>query len=140
MSSLSLNISGKIDSVTVTLYKRVSDAANQLGIPFVVVGASARDMVLHYGYAAPIQRATADIDFAIQVSSWAAFDGLKRLLLAEGFSETDTQHQVKSPENIQVDLVPFGRVEDKKSNIAWPPDGNWVMSVNEHVKLTHFGG
>ena len=46
MSDLSLNISGKIDSQTVALYKNVSEAANQLEIPFVVVGASARDIVL----------------------------------------------------------------------------------------------
>ena len=48
MSDSSLNISGKIDSNTVALYESVSDAdesvsdaANQLKIPFVVVGPSA---------------------------------------------------------------------------------------------------
>lgn len=65
MSNTSLNISGKIDSATVGLYKSVSEAADDLEVPFVVVGASASDIVLHYGHEAQIQRATADIDFGI---------------------------------------------------------------------------
>lgn len=78
MSDLFLNISGKIDSDTVALYESVSDAANRLTIPFVVVGASARDIVLHYGHNARIQRATADVDFGIQVPDWSAFEALKK--------------------------------------------------------------
>ncbi|EAW30197.1 hypothetical protein GP2143_01600 [marine gamma proteobacterium HTCC2143] len=43
----------------------MSEAADDLEVPFVVVGASASDIVLHYGHEAQIQRATADIDFGI---------------------------------------------------------------------------
>ena len=45
MSSISFDLSGKIDQPTVnalSLLKRVADA---LGIPFFVVGASARDIL-----------------------------------------------------------------------------------------------
>jgi predicted nucleotidyltransferase len=31
------------------------------------VGASARDIVLHYGYGARVQRAIADVDFGMQI-------------------------------------------------------------------------
>ena len=58
MTNTLLNISGKIDLGTVALYKMVSNATAQLAIPFVVVGVSARDIVLHYGHGARIQRAT----------------------------------------------------------------------------------
>jgi predicted nucleotidyltransferase len=126
MSDSSLNISGKIDSGTVALYESVSDAASRLEIPVVVVGASARDIVLHYGHNARIQRATTDVDFGIQVPDWSAFEALKDHLLESGFSETRAQHRVLSPGNVQVDIVPFGPVEDEESNIAWPPDGDWV--------------
>lgn len=129
MSDSSLNISGKIDSGTVALYESVSDAASRLEIPVVVVGASARDIVLHYGHNARIQRATTDVDFGIQVPDWSAFEALKDHLLESGFSETRAQHRVISPGNVQVDIVPFGPVEDEESNIAWPPDGDWVMNV-----------
>lgn len=129
MSDLSLNISGKIDSNTVALYKSVRDAAHELAIPFVVVGASARDIVLHYGHNARIQRATADVDFGIQIPDWTVFSALKESLLKRGYSESRAQHRLISPENMQVDIVPFGQVEDGESKIAWPPDGDWVMSV-----------
>lgn len=129
MSDSSLNISGKIDSGTVALYEEVSNAAKQLDIPFVVVGASARDIVLHYGYGAPIQRATADVDFGIQVPDWSAFEALKKHLLGIGFTTTPAQHRVISPGKVQIDIVPFGQVEDEESKIAWPPDGDWVMKA-----------
>lgn len=129
MSNTLLNLSGKIDSSTVALYQSVSEAAAGLGMPFVVVGASARDIVLHYGHNANIQRATADVDFGIQVSDWSAFKALKQTLMDNGFKETRTQHRLISPDDMQVDIVPFGQIEDDESNIAWPPDGDWVMSV-----------
>lgn len=49
--------------------------------------------------------------------------------MESGFSETRAQHRVISPGNVQVDIVPFGQVEDEEANIAWPPDGDWVMNV-----------
>ena len=100
MSSLSLNISGKIDSGTVALYESVGDVANRLDNSFVVVGASARDIVLHYGYGARIQRATTDVDFGIQVPDWSAFEALKGSLLDSGFNETSAQHRLISPGNL----------------------------------------
>ena len=129
MNSTLLNISGKIDTKIVALYAVVSEVAEQLLMPFVVVGASARDLVLHYGYGANMQRATEDIDFGIQVPDWAAFQTLKNKLLEKGFKETRAAHRVVSPENVLIDIVPFGLVEDEQSNIAWPPEGNWVMNV-----------
>ena len=62
-----LNLSGKIDNDTVTLLSVVDRVASEVGVPYLVVGATPRDMVMHYGYGAPIQRATADLDFAIQL-------------------------------------------------------------------------
>lgn len=129
MSNSLLNISGKLDSKTVALYKSVIDATNQLDIPFVVVGASARDIVLHYGHGADIQRATADIDFGIQIPDWSAFEALKESLLERGFTETRSQHRMISPDNIPLDIVPFGQVADNAENIEWPPNGDWVMNI-----------
>lgn len=93
------------------------------------MGASARDMVLHYGYGAKIQRATADVDFALQVPTWDAFATLKNALIANGFSETKTVHSLIGPNNWPIDIVPFGGVEDENANIQWPPSGDFVMNV-----------
>ena len=89
----------------------------------------ARDIVLHYGHDARIQRATTDINFGIQVPDWPAFEALKKNLLESGFSKSPAQHRVISPGNVQVDIVPFGQVEDADSNIAWPPNGDLIMNA-----------
>ncbi|MES9856486.1 MAG: hypothetical protein ABW166_07785 [Sedimenticola sp.] len=76
MSTL-LNIAGKIDPDTIAIFETVSQAMAELEMLYVVVGATARDLVLHYGHGAKIERATHDVDFAIEVPSWAAFEALK---------------------------------------------------------------
>ena len=76
-----LDLSGKIDAKSVAIYSAIDQAARDLAIPYVVVGASARDLVLHYGYGARIKRATADIDFGIQVPDWATFEAIRYKLI-----------------------------------------------------------
>ncbi len=129
MTSISLNISGKIDSGSVEICAAVSEVCSQLEIPYVVVGASARDMVLHYGHGAKIQRATSDLDFGIQVPDWTAVEVLKAVLIEAGFRETKAAHRLISPANIQMDIVPFGELEDGEANIRWPPKGAFLMNV-----------
>jgi len=129
MTAPSLNISAKIDPSLADLCAIVAECATQLQIPYLIVGASARDMVLHYGYGAKVQRATADIDFALQVPSWSAFATLRKKLLANGFSETNTAHRLTGLNNWPIDIVPFGGVADENANIQWPPTGDTVMNV-----------
>ena len=76
MSNTSLDISGKIDTETITVYRTIALIAERLNLPVLVVGATARDAVLHYAHGTPIQRATTDIDFGIQVASWQEFEQL----------------------------------------------------------------
>ncbi|MBW6477765.1 MAG: nucleotidyl transferase AbiEii/AbiGii toxin family protein [Chromatiales bacterium] len=127
--SISLDVSGRIDRGTVELLRTVDRLMQQLAIPYVVIGATARDMVLHYGYGADVERATQDVDFAIEVPNWAAFDALKQKLAETGFELTREQHRLKSSSGAVVDIVPFGEVEKEKGSIAWPPKGDVVISV-----------
>ena len=128
MSTL-LNLSGKIDPQTVAVFEVVGRVMTVLGMPYVVVGATARDLVLHYGHGAPLQRATQDVDFAIEVPDWSAFDALKNKLGENGFRTTEAQHRLISPSGVMVDVVPFGQLEDEAALIAWPPEGEIVMNV-----------
>lgn len=112
-----LNISAKIEPSLVDLCAIIAGCATQLQIPYLVVGASARDMVLHHGYGAKVQRATADIDFALQVPSWDAFAALRRELIRNNFSETNTAHRLIGPNNWPIDIVPFGGVADESAHI-----------------------
>ena len=123
-----LDLSGKIDAKSIAIYSAIDQVARELDISYVVVGASARDLVLHYGYGATIKRATADIDFGIQVSDWETFEALRNKLIQSGFKETNTPHRLIY-DGMKIDLVPFGSVQDEEAKIAWPPKGDVVMNV-----------
>jgi predicted nucleotidyltransferase len=129
MTNTSLDIAGKVDRRTVDTLQLVERTASALGIPYVVIGATARDLVLHHYYGARIQRATQDIDFAIQVADWSAFSALTEALEKEGYEATKMAHRFKSPTGGVVDIVPFGAVEDEQATIAWPPADDIKMTV-----------
>lgn len=129
MTSTLLNLAGKIDRQTVTAIKAVCSAINKLNIPYVIVGATARDLVLHYGHGAKIERATHDIDFAIEVPNWAAFDTLKETLCEQGFKTNKAHHRLISPSGTVIDILPFGGIADRKASLIWPPAGDVTMSV-----------
>lgn len=109
----------------------VEAAAAALGIAPLIAGAFARDLHLHYAQGVPIQRATQDIDFALAVPDWAAFEALRgRLLQAGLFTESvGAAHRMRHHTGWKVDLVPFGGVESPDRTIAWPPQGERVMDV-----------
>jgi len=129
MTSTSLDIAGKIDPATVEVLELVEHIANGLGLPYVVIGATARDLVLHHHYGARIDRVTQDVDFAIQVPDWPAFQALRQALLEQGCKSTKKLHRLISPADGVVDIVPFGEVQQDGSKIAWPPSGEIEMTV-----------
>ncbi|MFV1985522.1 MAG: hypothetical protein ACC657_18380 [Thiohalomonadales bacterium] len=47
MTNISLDISGKIDPRIVELFGLVGNVLAELKMPYIVVGATARDLVLH---------------------------------------------------------------------------------------------
>lgn len=128
MSTL-LNLTGQLDSETVDTLSDVSDVATHLNIPYIIVGATARDLILHHGYGATVQRATSDIDFAIQVDSWTSFESLKQALCAKIFTATQAPHRLASSNRKPIDIVPFGALVQNNLTIAWPPNGDIVMNV-----------
>lgn len=136
----SLNIVDKLPEGLVELYQIVEEHTTALGIPYLVVGATARDIVLVHGYNANIERGTRDVDFGIQLQTWEQFDQLKTRLLESGFvRHKDKVHQLNMTDssNIpwEIDIVPFGEIAQNildntnHNEIAWPPDQDFVMSV-----------
>lgn len=108
--------------------------AGDLELPYIVVGATARDLLLFHVFGIPVTRATADVDYAIAVDSWERFRGLRTALLASGhFDEGKIEHRIylKAPsarEEIPVDLIPFGGVA-QDDVIRWPPNRETIMTV-----------
>lgn len=99
-------------------------------IRLLVVGALARDLWLHYGYAIEIERATEDVDFALAVD-WKGFSETRDALVATGLFEPfrNIAHKLRHRKFGWIDLIPFGAVERADGTIAWPPSGDDVMDV-----------
>jgi predicted nucleotidyltransferase len=126
-----LNISQKIDPLHQRLIESIFRSTTKMEIPFVIVGAYARDIIFYYIYGAHSQRRTSDIDFGIMVENWDCFNNLKNyLFLNEGFKKGSNNHRIFSADGIPVDIVPFGsQIENQNSTIKWPPQGDTVMNV-----------
>lgn len=132
MKSTFIDLTGKLpDTIFLSAFEQVGEAVSRHGISALVVGATARDLVMHYGYGAAVRRATADIDFGVQVQSWEEFKALKQHLVAGGWRvHPHLPHRLITLEEVPVDLVPFGGgMTNAIGEIAWPPAGEVVMSV-----------
>lgn len=125
-----LDLSKQVDEPTADFYQTISKVAASLSIPFFVVGATARDMILHYAYGYESKRGTQDIDLGIQVSSWEQYEKLKQGLLKTGlFTPGREAHRYIYSKGFPVDIVPFGPISNANGDITWPPDHSVKMSV-----------
>jgi len=105
-------------------------------IPYMLVGATARDLLLYHVFGHAVTRATYDLDFAVLVDSWEQFAIVKGLFLdIPGFTDRGRSAQRlhyqptgASFETI-IDIIPFGKLETADRTIAWPPDADVVMNV-----------
>jgi predicted nucleotidyltransferase len=116
---------GTIDPIFVDLFRAVDIIARTTGHPFLVFGATARDLVLEGVYGIKAARKTRDVDLAFALRSWDEYDKLRQALVASGrFTQAARiPHRLYFGSTLEVDLVPFGALESPPGEIAWPPDG-----------------
>jgi predicted nucleotidyltransferase len=118
-----------------TLLRVMDRIARSLDLRYFVVGATARDILMYHLHGFPVNRASPDIDFAMAIESWEAFNVVKQSLLCEqGFRpDQKIMHRLHyappKGDGFPVDLVPFGGVEVSAATLAWPPDMKVVMNV-----------
>lgn len=130
MKSTSLDLSEKIDPGIVSVLEAINDVALSMEIPFFVIGATARDVILGLGLEIETGRATLDIDLAVQVSNWPEFEKLSEGLIATGhFSKTKAVQRLIFKNTLPLDIVPFGSIASPEDSISWPPDNEPTMSV-----------
>ena len=113
------------------LVRQLDQVATRLQIPYFVIGATARDILIEHVHGLETTRATRDIDFAVAVSSWEEFARLKEQLIRTGAFRAGEQSQrlgFGEGGAYPLDLVPFDGVE-RNGEIAWPPKGDFVMNV-----------
>jgi len=129
MSNILFDLSGKIDQQTIAVLSVVKKVADSLTIPFFVVGASARDIILNHCYGLKTPRMTKDIDLGVEVASWQQFNQLRESLLSTGkVSPTSKLHSLEF-DSVLIDIVPFGAITDERRRISWPPEHEIIMSL-----------
>ena len=114
--------------------KALNSVAKEIKIKYMLIGATARDLVMEYVYGIQSPRMTYDIDISIYVDSWDSFEEFKTRLKSRGFTADlriaqKLTYIASTEELVKLDLVPFGGVSDTGGNIHWPPDGDFKMSV-----------
>lgn len=127
----SLDVSRKLDQVSIDLLLAVDSAAAALDVSYCVIGAFARDVVLGLCFGIDTGEATRDVDFGLMMDDWAQFEELRaRLMAHKGFAEyRGIPHRLTYRGVRQLDIVPFGGIEQKSGEIAWPPEFTTVMST-----------
>jgi len=125
-----LNISGKIESLRLAAIEEIANIAHSEDIPFFIVGATARDLILAKGHNIRPFRATLDIDIGVRVPDWSQYNKLKEGLVETGeFKETKEYQRLIFQDRLNIDLIPFGPIAGKMGNIKWPPDEEIVMHI-----------
>ena len=129
MNKKLLDISKKIDPFTLEILSVITDVSKKLNIAFFVIGATARDIILEYVYNIRSYRITNDIDFGINVRTWADFYLLVNELLNKGFYKLNGTHKFGYKGLPGIDIIPFGVIASDISSIKWPDENGREMSV-----------
>lgn len=131
MNNISIYISGKIDPEKIKVLSKIKVVAADLGIPFFVVGAFAREVIFEHIHQIHSPRMTEDIDIGVEVANWEEFQRLKTILIDRKIlAQTKTSHRfVDKESSMIVDILPFGGITGESKKIVWPPDHDMVMSM-----------
>jgi predicted nucleotidyltransferase len=125
-----------VEGGTIALLRDVKDACLKLGVEFVLPGATARDIQMWHRHGIKALIAMRDVDVAVCAVSWEFHERLVTLLIETGRFTPDPKEQQKllfkrldDAAAAQLDLVPIGPLEAPRGQVAWPPDGDIVMTV-----------
>jgi len=135
LKPLSLKTDRPVDSLTIEILKTIDPVLRELACPYMLVGATARDLLLFHVYGNQPLRATVDVDFAIAVESWEKFSVVLHSILRSGlFKPFDrVPHRLffgsNHPAGVPVDIIPFGGVAIRDKEIRWPRDLDTVINV-----------
>lgn len=102
-----------------------------LKIPILIVGASARILIFDQRYNIE-GRSTTDWDIAIPLENWSDYQELSKHLTQgyfPSFTATKNAHKfIHKETEIEVDIIPFGKISEPTQQIEWPDSGN-LMNV-----------
>lgn len=131
MMNISLDLSNKIPQQMIKTLQKVTNTAEKLDIPIFLIGATAREFVLQYGYKLPKTTQTRDIDFGVAVADWQEYENLKQELAKTGDFSLDSKASHRLTEissQTKIDFVPFGEIESPPGEITFPNDMKMNMT------------
>ena len=113
--------------------------ADAIGVEVLVIGAVARDILIRHVLGAMAERATRDVDGAVAVADWAAYDRLTSSLRRSG----RVSHRFVVL-GVDVDIIPFGGVESARRAIVWPDemamDVHGLAEAHRQAVVVHLPG
>ena len=113
----------------IELLRKLTDSFGRMDREFYVIGATARDIIVQQLLDTASTRRTKDLDIAIAIPDWDAFEQIKERLIADGFKKSNDMYQRFYYGAYEVDIVPYGVVAKEDDNIYWPPEEVVAMSV-----------
>ena len=113
----------------IELLRKLTDSFGRMDREFYVIGATARDIIVQQLLDTASTRRTKDLDIAIAIPDWDAFEQIKERLVADGFKKSNDMYQRFYYGAYEVDIVPYGVVAKEDDNIYWPPEEAVAMSV-----------
>jgi len=131
-----LQVERPLDPSVMRVIAAVQAGAQAQGLDPLLVGAAARDLLLVHVFGQRVRRATKDVDFAVALADWGAFENLKACLVRDhGFVDDPMQLQrlsfmAEGPgAGTTIDLVPFGALQVDRHTLVWPPEMDVYMTV-----------
>lgn len=136
-NQLQLRADRPIEPAKYAALEVIDGILKRLQCPYMLVGALARDMLLHNVFGQPIYRSTQDVDIAILIDSWERFRAVKSAFVQNpDFREHPSKPfrvMYKPPASdypIPVDILPFGEIATEAELFRWPPpDTDLSMNV-----------
>ena len=77
----------------VELLRKLTDSFSKMDREFYVIGATARDIIMQQLLDTESKRRTRDLDIAIAIPDWDAFEQVKQSLIADGFEKSRDCHR-----------------------------------------------
>lgn len=121
----------EVDNALFEVLDAFSIAAETVNAPWLMIGATARIVLLEKVYGWPPGIGTQDVDFAVQVGNWDHYSDLCKLIIENDIFEADRSptKRFRSKEGMVFDLVPYDGVERGNKQVFWPPHDDDVMTV-----------
>lgn len=113
------------------LLEKLSRYFEKEKLPFYVIGATARDIIMQRLLQQRSARHTQDLDIAIAIADWQKFEEISNgIAQMDGFEKSLSQKQRFYYKKVyEIDIIPFGEVAKEDKCIYWPPEEEFKMSV-----------